>query len=125
MTAGAQRSGWTVFSGILFFIAGSANIAFGLAALLKSTYFPSGSALADSLSSFGWVWLLGGILGLLLAFGIFMGRSWGRVGGIIVGVLMSIVWFFEMLYVPFLGMMMILLYVLVIYGLATRAEEFE
>jgi hypothetical protein len=118
------RTGWTVFAGIVFFTVGVANIAFGLAALVRSGYFPEGGLLYEQLTYSGWVWLIGGAIEVLLAYGISQGMSWGRIGGIILAVVMTVWWFFEMLYLPVLGLLIVIMYVLVIYALSVHRDEF-
>ena len=125
MDDSAKRSGWTMFAAIVFFTVGVANVAFGLAALVRSGYFPEGGLLQEHLAYSGWVWLLGGALQILLAYGISQGLNWGRIGGLILAVIMTVWWFFQMLYLPVLGLAIIIMYALVIYALTVYRDEFS
>jgi hypothetical protein len=119
-------SGWVMFSWLIFFLAGVANLAFGAAALIRAGYFPEGASfLADEIQALGWAWIIGGAIELLLCYGIWSRAGWGRVAGIVWAVIMAVFWFFDMLYLPVIGLAMVIIYVLVIYGLASSPEQFE
>ncbi len=121
-----QYSGWVMFSWLIFFLAGVANLAFGAAALIRAGYFPEGASfLADEIQALGWAWIIGGAIELVLCYGIWSRAGWGRVLGIAWAIIMAVFWFFDMLYLPVIGLTMIIIYVLVIYGLASEKEQFS
>lgn len=119
-----NRSGWATFAWIIFLVAGTVNVMYGAAALVRKEYFPAEGIVYEALQTHAWVWLLFGALQILAAFTI-MGRlSFGRILGITLASVSAIVWFYYMLYMPLMGLMLITLYVLVIYGLSAHGEEF-
>jgi hypothetical protein len=120
----SKQSGWTTFSWIIFMLAGFANMLYGGAALVRKEYFPEAGIIFQSLQSHGWVWLMLGILQVLVAVAIAYRMSLGRVVGLLLAVVGAAVWFFYMLYLPNGGLGMVILYVLVIYGLAAHPEGF-
>jgi len=119
------KSGWVTFSWIIFLLAGCVNMMYGAAALVRKEYFPPTGIIYASLHSHGWVWLGLGLLQLVVAYAIASRMSFGRVLGIIMAVLACVVWFYYMLYVPTAGLTLVVLYVLVIFGLAAHGEDFS
>ena len=118
------RSGWVTYSWIIFLLAGFVNMMFGTMALVRKEYFPEEGALFDVLQSHGWIWLLIGIFQVVVSYAIARRSQFGLMGGLVLAVLSAVIWFFYMLYLPNAGFGMLLLYSLVIYGLAAHMEDF-
>jgi hypothetical protein len=106
-------------------MAGSMNIVLALAALIRPAYFPDGGLAATHLTYWGWIWLIGGMVQLIVAAGLMMGQEWSRIVGVLIAVAMAVGWFFEMLYMPILGLTMVIISVLMVYGLSTNPQDYS
>lgn len=120
----SAKSGWVTFSWIMFLLAGMLNTLYALAALGRREYFPAEGVLYDAISSHGWIWFIVGVLQIVIAFTISKRLPFGAIAGITLSVIGATMWFFYMLYIPQSGLVMILLYAAVIYGLAAHLDEF-
>lgn len=118
------KSGWVTFSWIIFLLAGFMNGLYGAAALVRKEYFPTEGVIYDALQSHAWVWIIIGLIQIAIALMISSRMSLGRILGIAAAVISAIVWFYYMLYMPIAGLLLIVMYVLVIYGLAATPEDF-
>jgi hypothetical protein len=115
--------GWLFFAGTILGIAGIMRIFDGLWAFRYDGAIPDaleGAILGDSLSTYGWMWLLVGVLLILASFGVLTRSQFSRWIGIIAGAVLAIssVWF--MPYYPVWSLTYITIGVLVIYGLAAH-----
>ncbi len=119
-----KGSGWVTFSWVIFMLAGLVNLLYGAIALGRKEYFPSESVIYDVIQSHGWIWLIIGLLQLLVSYAIARRSQIGLFGGVVLAVIGATIWFFYMLFLPSSGFALVLLYALVIFGLASNAEEF-
>ncbi|HSK48621.1 MAG TPA: hypothetical protein VLA05_11570 [Coriobacteriia bacterium] len=117
------KSGWVTFSWIIFLLVGLVNTLYGVAGLGRKEYFPD-SAISATLESHAWVWLILGIVQILVAVAIAKRVQAGLFAGLTLAVIAALVWFFYMLFLPTSGFALVVLYLLVIYGLAAHTEEF-
>lgn len=117
------KSGWVTFSWIIFLLAGLVNSLYGLAGLGRKEYFPE-SAINAALESHAWIWLIIGVMQILVAFAIAKRMQIGLFAGLTLAVICALLWFFYMLFFPTNGFALVLLYSLVMFGLAGHAEEF-
>lgn len=81
-----RGTGGAVFAGILLIIAGVLWMLEGLAGIVKGTsYIESANYwITTSASTWGWIHLVGGIIGLAAGFGVFSGAAWARWLGIFI-----------------------------------------
>src|SRR5690349_15048244 len=81
-----KGAGWIVFAGIMFIIAATLNIIWGIAAVAGSGFFVGGAdyILITNLSTWGWIAIGFGALQLLAALSIWRGGGFGRWFGIFV-----------------------------------------
>lgn len=113
-----QRSGWVTFAGIMFVVAGFANIIWGIGALANKEYLPESGLLFSTLTFWGWIAIIWGALLLLGSYLVLMESPSGRSTGIVLAVVSAIFWLFALPVLPIFGLMAILVDSLIIYGLS-------
>lgn len=116
--------GWVSFSAVMFVIAGLYNLMAGGIALLNSTYFSTTSLIYGSLSFWGAVWLILGIVELGIGILLFTQSNVGRILGIIVASINAVVWMFLVTISPLWALTIIGIDFLIIYGLTVSGEVF-
>jgi hypothetical protein len=81
-----RGTGGAIFAGILLIIGGALWIVEGLAGIIRgSSYINSANTLiTTSAGTWGWIHLIGGIIGVAAGFGIFSGAAWARLLGILI-----------------------------------------
>ncbi len=121
-TSAATGSGWFTFAGVMFVIAGVANLLWGIAALDTKTYLPAEGLLFSTLTFWGWV----SIIWALLAFGgayLLLVRAPASVTyGIVMATLSAVFWLFALPVLPIWSLTILIIDVLIIYGLAQHAD---
>ena len=75
------------------------------------------------LGSYGWLWLIVGIVLIITGFAVMQGSAWARWLGIIVASLAAISYFTYIYYQPFAALTMVMLSILVIFALAIGGES--
>ena len=126
-----KRSGWLTFSAIVLIIAGIMRVIDAIWAFGYNGSIPDGlrgSLLGHSLTAYGWIWLITGII--LIAAGVLVlgpsdrpGAEVSRWVGIVAASLGAISAIFVMPYYPVWAFLYIMLAVLVVYGLSARYGE--
>jgi hypothetical protein len=82
-----RGAGRVAFAAILLIMVGVLNIVYGIGALDDANYFVGNTRFVlDNLNTLGWVLLILGIVQLTAGFSLMGGRSYGRVLGIIAGI---------------------------------------
>jgi hypothetical protein len=117
-----------LFSGVMLALAGVTGILDGLWAIANGdeqvrVIGDNVILWDDSLTTWGWVYLIGGIIVLLAGLGVVSGAEWARAVGIFVAALWIVVripWVFAF---PIAALIGIFLAVLVIYGLAVYGGQ--
>lgn len=115
----------SIFAGVLLVIGAAFGILQGASAIANDDLYAAGS---DYLYKFdmtvwGWTHVVLGVLGALVAIGIFLGTSWGRVCGMIVAGLSAIANFAFLPYYPLWAITVIAIDVLIIHALATQLKR--
>ncbi len=120
-----ELSGWRTFSGVIFYLVGVFNVIGGLAALFKDEIFVVGKdgLLVADYTTWGWFLLIVGLLQLAVGVGIFRGRGWGRVLGVILASLSAMLHIAFLVAFPAFSLITITLAVVVIYGLIVPDEQ--
>ncbi len=119
-----ELSGWRAFAGVMFYLVGAFNTIAGLLALFKDEVFDVGGdqlPVADY-TAWGTVLLILGLLQLAVGVGIFGGKTWGRVLGIVLAFLSAVLHIAFLVAFPIFSLITIGLAVAVIYGLIVQAE---
>jgi hypothetical protein len=125
MTAHPSRvTGWWLFAGVLLFVAGIADIIYGIAAIGNSKFFTQNvTFVASDLKTYGWAILLIGIIQLTAGLSLFVGGGWGRFVGIVAAGLNAIAYLLTIPAAPFWSLCMFLLSVVILYELAKAAPD--
>ena len=120
--------GWIAFAGVCLALLGSFHVVQGLAAIVDGDYFPAvgrGPITDISLTTWGWLHLVGG--GVLNAAGlcVFAGQTWARAVGVLTAVV-SLVGSFSFLGAyPVLSLVMIALGIVVIMALTVHGSDIK
>ena len=118
-------AGWAAFAGIMTVLVGTFQAIAGIVALFKDEviFFGEKNVWLLDLTSWGWVHLVGGLLLILVGYGILSGKTWARVIGVLLAGL-SAVWNFAWLPVyPVWSVVVIVVDILVIYALVVHGDE--
>lgn len=114
--------GWLLFSAIILVTAGVIRIFDAFWAFDKDDDL-AGEVQAvvfnEDLTSYGWLWLVMGILLIAAGFGVLSGAQWARWFGIVVASISAITSMFWIYAFPIWALVFLLISFLVIYGLAT------
>ena len=114
-----KGSGWLLFASIMLMMVGVFNVIWGIAAVAKSTVFVADTRLVfGNLNSWGWIYLILGVIEICAGFGVLSKAQWARWFGIVVGSIAAIMAFFSIWAYPGWALLIITLDVLVVYGLA-------
>ncbi|HEX8861542.1 MAG TPA: hypothetical protein VGC06_21065 [Actinomycetes bacterium] len=96
-----------------------------MGALLKSGRFYAAAAnypYGSSVTTWGWIVLIGGLIVLLAGFYVMRGALWARIMGITLASLSALVNFFFIPFYPFWALMVIALNIFVIWALAAHGR---
>ena len=124
-TKGILAFGITRFAGVLLTLVSIFQILQGIAAIADDKVFvrtPNYSFEFD-VTTWGWVQLILGLVGLCAGIGILMGQTWGRIVGILIVGLAAVSNFMFMPHYPFWSLTLIALDVVVIWALCTQIAE--
>ncbi|HUA46650.1 MAG TPA: hypothetical protein VMA77_15570 [Solirubrobacteraceae bacterium] len=114
-----KGAGWILFAALMFVIAASLNVIWGIAAVSSSHFFVANAHyIISDLNTWGWVAIGFGAVEALAALSIWRGGAFGRWFGIVVGGFAALVAMMSIPAYPFWSLALVALYVLVIYGLA-------
>jgi hypothetical protein len=122
---GAVASGWTVFAAVMMIFGGAMAILQGISAIAKDDLFVSTSnyVFHFSLTGWGWVHLILGIVVLLAGCALFSGALWARAVGILLAGLLAIANFLWLPYYPFWSIVLIAINVFVIWALCAGLQK--
>ncbi|MEV6793676.1 hypothetical protein AB0M87_17105 [Streptomyces sp. NPDC051320] len=122
-------SGWAVggalFAGVLLVVEGMTGILQGIVAISKDhVYGRVGDyTYAFSLTAWGWIHLILGILIAFTGYGILSGAQWARIAGIVLASLSVVLQFMFLPYQPIWGVVSIGIGLFVIWALATYSGK--
>lgn len=114
-----RGTGGAIFAGTLLIIGGSLWILEGLAGIVRGTsYIQSANYwITTCASTWGWIHLIGGFIGLAAGFGVFSGAGWARWLGILIATLSIIVNFTFIPFAPWWALTIIFIDLWVIHSL--------
>ena len=121
-----MRSGWILFAVTVFVIVAVMDIIWGLTAILNADWLffsATGEVWYINISAWGWITLIIGLVGLVVAWGIYGGQTWARIVGIIVAGIAAINAFVIIPYFPVWGIVITAAWVLAIWALAVHGDE--
>lgn len=113
--------GWLLFAGTVLLLAGIVNAIWGIAAIDDSSFFTDEGryVLFDNLNTWGWFFLIVGVLQLIAAVSVWNRHAFGQIFGIASAALNAMILLFTVNAFPFAAFMLFIVDILVIYGLAT------
>jgi hypothetical protein len=114
--------GFATFAGVLLATLSVFQILEGIAALANDKVYVRGLSYTYEfdVTTWGWIHLIIGLVGLATGIGILMGQAWGRILGILIAVLSALSNFAFVPYYPFWSLAIIALDVFVIWALCTQ-----
>ncbi|WP_435971552.1 DUF7144 family membrane protein [Streptomyces sp. Qhu_M48] len=117
--SGPVVGGWVVFAAVLMIFVGLMTLFQGIAGIAKDDLFVTtrNYVYQFSLTGWGWVHLILGIIMLLAGFALFKGALWARMIGVALAGLGMIANFMWLPYYPFWAMLLIAIDVIVIWAL--------
>ena len=120
MDAYQRGDGWVLFAGIMIMVVGFLNLVYGIAAIDDSAFFVGDQRFVffDDLNTWGWFYLIVGVLQLIAAFSIWNRNPFGRVIGIATAAGNAMIVLFTVNAYPFAAFMIFLMDLAIIYGLA-------
>jgi len=127
-TKNRDMSGWVgmvVFAGTLLLMVGGFNVIYGLVALFKDQVLVASKSglVAFDVTTWGWITLIIGIVQILVGFGLFGGRAWAIVAGVVLAVLNGFNQIAFLQAQPVWSTIIIAIDVLIIYALTTHGRE--
>ena len=117
-------SGWAVFAGVLFLLAGLFHAMWGIAALANDDNFATGALLFGDLSLWGVFYLALGTAQLAAAWLIGTGSRTGRWLGLVLASLSAVIAMASFGVHPLWSASIIIADLLVIYGLAVHGDDY-
>ena len=117
-------SGWAVFAGVLFVLAGVFHVMWGFAALANDDNFVADELLFGDLTLWGIFYLILGGLQLLAAWLIGTGQRSGQILGIVLASLSAVNAMFSFGAYPLWSATILILDVLVLYGLSVHGDDY-
>jgi len=117
--------GTTAFAGVMLATVGVFQVLEGISAVAKDDVYVSGLNYTYKLSvtSWGWIHILIGLVGIAVAIGILLGQTWGRIAGIAIAGLSALSNFAFLPYTPFWTLVIIAFDVFVIWALCTQLSH--
>jgi len=115
--------GWLFFAGTILGLAGIMRIFDGIWAFRYDGAVPDkleGAVLGTSLTTYGWVWIVVGVILIVSSFAVLSRSQFARWIGIIAGGIMAISAIWWMPYYPVWSLVYIMIGALVVYGLAAH-----
>jgi hypothetical protein len=123
----AMVTGGVIFAATLMIFGGAMAIIEGISAIAKDNLFVSTAnyTLRFSVTGWGWIHLIIGIVVVLAGFYLFTGAIWARYIGILVAAVSAFFNFFFIPYYPFWALTLIAIDIFVIWALATARRTDE
>jgi len=120
-----QGVGWIHFAGIFFLVAAVFNAIAAVSILTRDELFDDSKLVISDLQTWGWIFLVVGVVQLVAGIVVLRRLRAGRVPAIVIAVVGMVAWFVVFSVLPFWGLVMMVLYGLIIYALTAFREYFQ
>jgi hypothetical protein len=120
--------GWIGFASIMMMLLGAFHVFAGVIALFQDTYYKVGRSnltVHVSYTTWGWVHIVGGILIIAAAIGLFAGRLWARAFAVILAMLSAVINIGFLAADPIWSVVMITIDILVIWAITVHGSELK
>ncbi|WP_124268049.1 hypothetical protein [Streptomyces sp. ADI96-02] len=120
-TGSPWAAGGTMFAGVLLFVDGVLGVLKGIAGIATNDVYAriNDYVFKFSVSSWGWIHLVLGVILIIVGWGILSGRTWARVLGVVIASLTLIANFMWLPYQPVWAVVTIAIDIFVIWALCT------
>ena len=124
-TRNAYQTGWTVLAATLMIFGGAMAILQGVAAIAKDDVFvvTNNYAFQYSLTGWGWVHLILGIVIVLAGFALFTGALWARIIGVALAGLGALANFLWLPHYPLWAIVLIAIDIFIIWALCASPRR--
>lgn len=124
-TSGLVATGVTAFAGVMLATVAIFQILEGIAAIAEDTVYVTGIDYVYQLdvTTWGWIHLVLGIIGLVTGIGILAGQVWGQMAGIAIAVISAVSSFAFLPYYPLWSMVVLAFNAFVIWALCTQISR--
>jgi hypothetical protein len=120
--------GWIIFAAVIMLTVGILHVIEGFVALFEDTYYVVGDrglVVSVDYTAWGWVHIVAGLIIAGAGAGLFSGRMWARIVGVLVALLSILLSFTFIAAYPVWGAMLIALDILVVYALTVHGSELK
>lgn len=118
-----KGSGWIGFAGVILIIAGFFDVISGLWALDNKGRVVDEILYESNLETWGWIYIVVGIVIIIAGFGVFQRAQWARWVGILAAMVGIVVEFFWMFATPGRSLVYIVIASMVIYALTVYGDK--
>ena len=118
--------GWVAFAGAMLALIGTIHLVEGVVSLAEQDYFKvgrSGLVLHLDYTAWGWLHIVGGVVLIVAAVGVFAGQVWARAVGVLVAFLSALAHVAFLAAQPVLSAIAIVLCIVVIMALTAHGSE--
>lgn len=123
-----DRAGWVAFAATMTALLGAFQIVEGLTALFRSgTYLVGEDRLVVDVdyTAWGWVHIILGVIAVFAAVGLLSSQRWARYVGVAIAAASALTNLAFLAATPFLGVIVITLDVVVIYGIVVHGKALD
>lgn len=129
-TAGSRQPsgaavGWIFFASTMMVLIGIFHIFAGIGGIAKDDiYVKTPNYLLEfDVTTWGWIHLLGGLIVLFAAFGLYSGAVWARTVGVIMAIVSAFIGFAWIPYYPIWGIIFVAIAMTVIWALTAHGRD--
>jgi hypothetical protein len=117
--------GFILFAAFMLIVVGAFQVMYGIAAIFEDEFFVlTRNYLYDvDVTVWGWIHLIWGIVLIAAGIGLFTGKAWAVVVGIVVAAISAIQNFISIPYYPVWSLLIIALDIIVIWALAAHGRD--
>ncbi|NUQ97368.1 MAG: hypothetical protein HOY79_12735 [Streptomyces sp.] len=121
----AAAAGLTVFAAVMLFLAGFLDIFRGIMAIAQDDVFVNtpNYVFKFDMTSWGWIHLALGVVGVVVSLGLFTAATWARIGGVAIASLLIVANFLSIPYYPVWSLTLIAMFGFIIWALCVVRRD--